>query len=131
MNFNFKFGKDKTDKKKLMIVGIIISTIIAILSQTTGISENKLWDLLDEIQRKYFLQGPINELIIGDPEKIERRVERDVDAAIEKYVSERLEDPIIPKPRLVEKPPDGSEAQKLLGGEMRLCAPWVDDCPKE
>ena len=35
------------------------------------------------------------------------------------------------KPKYVEKAPDGSEAQKLLGGEMRICAVWVDDCPKD
>jgi hypothetical protein len=35
------------------------------------------------------------------------------------------------KPRYSEKAPDGSEAQRLLGGEMRICAVWVDDCPKD
>ena len=75
--------------------------------------------------------GILNELIIRDPEKTERRVTRDVDAAVEKYLTENPEDPIIPKPKLVEKPPYGSEAQKLLGGEMRLCSPWIDDCKSE
>ena len=37
----------------------------------------------------------------------------------------------IPLPRFIEKAPDSSEAQRLLGGEMRLCSPWVDDCPKD
>lgn len=31
------------------------------------------------------------------------------------------------KPIYTEKQPDGSKAQDLLGGEMRLRAPWVGD----
>ena len=128
---NFNFGKKKPDKRELIKVSIIVSLLIAVLSSLTGISETKLWDLLDEFQRKHLPLGILNELIIRDSEKTERRVTRDVDAAIDRYLTENPEDPIIPKPRLVEKPPDGSKAQELLGGEMRLCAPWVDDCPKE
>jgi len=129
----FNFGKKKPDIKQYAIIGIVLSSIIASLSQCTGVSENRLWDLLDEVQRKYFPQTILNEFVIKDPEKLERRVERDVDSAILEY--ERLtgdagEVKMI-APRLVEKPPDGSKAQELLGGEMRLCAPWVDDCPKE
>ena len=127
------FGKKKPDIKQYAIIGIILSSIIAALSQCTGVSQDGLWDLLDEIQRKYFPQTIINEFVVKDPKKLERRIKRDVDAAISEY--ERLtgdtgEVKII-APRLVERPPDGSKAQELLGGEMRLCAPWVDDCPKE
>ena len=72
-------------------------------------------------------------MLLQDPGVVGRRVERDVDKAIRDY--ERLTGdagtPKIPLPRLSEKSPDGSEAQRLLGGEMRLCAPWVDTCPKE
>ena len=128
---NFNFGKKKRDKRELIKVSIIVSLIIAALSTFSGISEKRLWDLLDEFQRKYIPLGILNELIIQDPEKTERRVTRDVDAAIDKYLTENPEDPIIPKPRFIQKEPDGSEAQKLLGGEMRLCAPWNDDCKPE
>ncbi len=133
--FNFNFGKKKTDKKQLLIIGVILSTLIAALSQCTGVSENGLWDLLDEIQRKYFPQGILNELILQDPNQVKRRVERDVTRAIDEVTPEY--DRIIAesnkkyKPKYVEKPPDGSEAQRLLGGEMRICAVWVDDCPKD
>jgi len=128
---NFNFGNKKPDKREIIKVSIIVSLLIAALSTFTGISETKLWDMLDELQRKYLSLGILNELIIKDHEKTERRVIRDVDSAIEKYLTENPGDPIIPRPRLVEKPPDGSEAQRLLGGEMRICAPWVDDCPKD
>jgi hypothetical protein len=133
--FNFNFGKKKPDKKQLIILSIVLSSIIATLSQCTGASEDGLWDLLDEIQRKYFPQTILNEIFIQDPDKVERRVKRDVDRALDEAIPEYNR--IIEeadrryKPRYVEKPPDGSEAQRLLGGEMRICAVWVDDCPKQ
>jgi hypothetical protein len=133
--FNFNFGKKKPDIKQYAIIGIVLSSIIAALSQCTGVSENGLWDLLDEIQRKYFPQTILNEFILKDPEKLNRRITRDVDRAIDDVTPEynRIIEEADKryKPRYVEKPPDGSEAQKLLGGEMRICAVWVDDCPKE
>ena len=131
---NFNFGKKKPDKKQLIVLSIVLSSIIAALSQCTGVSENGLWDLLDEIQRKYFPQTILNEIFIQDPNKVERRVKRDVDRARAEVTPEY--DRIIEesnkryKPRYSEKAPDGSEAQRLLGGEMRICAVWVDDCPK-
>ena len=132
---NFNFGKKKPDKKQLIILSIVLSSIIAALSQCTGASEDGLWDLLDEIQRKYFPQTILNEIFIQDPNKVERRVKRDVDRALAEVTPEY--DRIIEesnkryKPRYSEKAPDGSEAQRLLGGEMRICAVWVDDCPKD
>ena len=130
----FNFGKKKPDIKQYAIIAIVLSSIIAALSQCTGVSENGLWDLLDEIQRKYFPQTILNEFILKDPEKLNRRVQRDVDRAIDEVTPEYNR--IIQeadrryKQRYSEKPPDGSEAQRLLGGEMRICAVWVDDCPK-
>ncbi len=132
---NFNFGKKKPDKKQIIVLSIVLSTLIAALSQCTGVSENGLWDLLDEIQRKYFPQTILNEIFIQDPDKVERRVKRDVDRAINEAIPEYNrfieEENKRYKPRYVEKPPDGSEAQRLLGGEMRICAVWVDDCPKQ
>jgi hypothetical protein len=129
----FKFGKQKPDIKQYAIIGIVLSSVIALLSQCTGIKQDSIWDLLDEVQRRYFPQTILNDFVIKDPEKLDRRIKRDVDAAIAEY--ERLTGDDgkvrIPSPRYSEKPPDGSYAQSVLGGEMRLCAPWVDDCPKE
>jgi len=132
---NFNFGKKKPDIKQYAIIGIVLSSIIAALSQCTGVSQDGLWDLLDEVQRKYFPQTILNEFVIKDPAKLERRIKRDVDRAIDEVTPEY--DRIIEesnkryKPRYSEKAPDGSEAQRLLGGEMRICAVWVDDCPKQ
>jgi hypothetical protein len=129
----FKFGKQKPDIKQYAIIGIVLSSMIAVLSQCSGIKQDSIWDLLDEVQRRYFPQTILNDFVIKDPDKLDRRIKRDVDAAIAEY--ERLTGDDgkvkIPSPRYSEKPPDGSYAQSVLGGEMRLCAPWVDDCPKE
>ena len=131
--FNFNFGKKKPDKNQIILISVVLSGIVATLSQCTGVSSERLWDVLDEVQRTLFPGTVINDVLLKDPNIINRRVERDVDRAIREY--ERLTGdtgtPKIPLPRLSEKAPDGSEAQRLLGGEMRLCAPWVDTCPKE
>jgi len=130
---NFNFGKKKPDKKQIILISLILSGIVATLSQCTGAPQEALWDLLDEVQRSLFPGTIINDVLLQDPGVVDRRVERDVDKAIREY--ERLtkdsEPPRVPLPRLIEKDPDGSEAQRLLGGEMRLCAPWVDDCTQE
>ena len=131
--FNFNFGKKKPDKKQIILISVVLSAIVATLSQCTGTSQERLWDILDEAQRTLFPGTVINDILLQDPGVVERRVERDVDKAIREY--ERLtgdsSTPRIPLPRLSEKAPDGSEAQRLLGGEMRLCAPWIDNCSEE
>ena len=131
--FNFNFGKKKPDIKQYAIIGIVLSSVIAILSQCSIIPSNQLWDLLDEIQRKYFPQTILNEFIIKDDEKLKRRIGRDVDRAIDDYWKQSGENPVeVPAPIFSEKPVDDSvcytEECKSLGGEMRLCAPWVDNC---
>ena len=131
--FNFNFGKKKPDKKQIIFISIVLSGIVATLSQCSGVPSERLWDLLDEAQRTLFPQTIINDILLQDPAVVERRAKRDVDKAIREYESltGSSDPPKITLPRLIEKAPDNSEAQRLLGGEMRLCAPWVDDCPKE
>jgi hypothetical protein len=135
--FNFNFGKKSPNKKQIIFISVILSGIVATLSQCTGAPSERLWDLLDEVQRRLFPQTIINDVLLKDPNIIKRRVERDVDKAIRDY--ERLTGdygtPRIPLPRLIEKAPDTSkcytEECKKLGGEMRLCAPWLDTCKEE
>ena len=131
--FNFNFGKKKPDKKQIILISIVLSGIVATLSQCSGVPSERLWDLLDEVQRSLFPQTIINDVLLQDPGVVERRVERDVDKAIREYeeLTKDSEPPRVPLPRLIEKAPDNSESQRLLGGEMRLCAPWVDDCTQE
>ena len=136
MKFDFQFGKKQTTRKQLIQVSIIVSLVITLLSQCTGVSENRLWDLLDEIQRKYFPQGILNELILKDPEKLNRRIIRDVDKAIRDVTPEY--DRIISdydrkyQPKYLEEPNDETlcytDECKSLAPPMRKCASWVEDC---
>ena len=136
---NFNFGKKKTDKKQLLIVGLVLSTLIAALSQCTGVSQNGLWDLLDEIQRKYFPQTILNEFILKNPEKLNRRITRDVDKAIRDVTPEY--DRIISdydrkyQPKYLEEPNDETvcytDECKTLAPPMRKCASWVDNCTQD
>ena len=135
--FNFNFGKKRPDKKQIILISIVLSGIVATLSQCSGVPQERLWDLLDEVQREFFPQTIINDVLLQDPGVVDRRVERDVDKAIREYetLTRDSEPPRVPLPRLIEKAPDEalcySEDCKKLGGEMRLCAPWVDSCKEE
>ena len=134
--FNFNFGNKKPDIKQYAIVGVILSLIIAILSQCTHISEKTLWNLFDEIQRRYFPQTIINDFIIKDPEKLDRRIKRDVDRAIDLVTPEY--DRIIQetdrkyKSRYIEEKNNEETCYtsecKALAPPMRICASWVENC---
>lgn len=138
MQFNFQFGKKKPDKKQLIVVGVVISTLIAGLSQCTGVSESGLWDLLDELQRKYMPLGILNEIILQDPNKVNRRISRDIDKAIDDVTPEY--DRIISdytkkyKPKYMDEKNDETlcytEECKKLAPPMRICSPVFEgiDC---
>ena len=127
--------KNKTIR--FAIIGVVLTTLVGSLVKCTGIDEKHLYDLIDEIQRKYFPNTELNEYIIKDPKLLDNRVKRDVDKAIAEY--ERLTGDDgrvrIPLPRYSEKPIDNSvcytDECKALGGEIRLCAPWVDNCSSD
>jgi len=139
MQFNFQFGNKKPDKREIIKVSIIVSILISIISAFSGITENKLWDLLDEFQRKYLPLGILNEIIIQDPDKVNRRVERDVDKTILDVTREY--DRIISdydqkyKQKYLEEENDESlcysEDCKKLAPPMRMCSPVFEgiDCP--
>jgi hypothetical protein len=101
------------------------------------VKEDSIWDLLGEVQRRYFPQSIIKDFIIKDPEKLKRRVHRDVDRAIDQVTPEY--DRIITEsnkkyqPRYVEEKNDENvcytDACKALSPPMRICAPWSSGCP--
>jgi len=129
------------------VASVIIASAIGFLVinlRGCGITEQDIWKFYTELQRlglrlpdKHFIYGEIqdqiNRRIIQDKELLDYKVKREVDQAIYDY--ERLTGDDgrvqIAKPRYSEKAPDGSKAQELLGGEMRICALWVPDCPEE
>ena len=106
--FNFNFGKKKPDKKQIIIVSIVLSAVVATLSQCSGAPQERLWDLLDEVQRRLFPQTIINDVLLQDPGVVERRVKRDVDKAIRDYemLTGDTGEVRIPLPRLIEAPLD-------------------------
>lgn len=120
---------------RFAILGIVLTTLVGALTECSGVDEKHWYDLFDEIQRKYFPNTELNEYIIKDPKLLDNRVKRDVDKAIEQVTPKY--DRIIHEadqkyqPKYIEKPVN-PEVQigdsKLLGGEMRICAPWVEDC---
>jgi hypothetical protein len=126
--------KNKTIR--FAIIGVVLTTLVGSLVKCTGIDEKHWYDLIDEIQRKYFPNTELNEYIIKDPKLLDNRVKRDVDKAIRNVTPEY--DRIIREadqkyqPRYLEKPVDESvcytDECKSLGGEMRICAPWASGC---
>lgn len=136
MQFNFNFGNKKPDIKTYAIVGIVLTSIIATLSQCTGISELKLWDFLDDAQRQLKPGTIINDFIIKDPEKLQRRIYRDVDRAILDATPEY--DRIIKRdnqryaPRIKDLTPNESVCYskecRALSPPMEICSPWWDGC---
>ena len=142
MQFNFQFGKKKPDNKSIIIVSLVVTALISTLSQCTHINQNSLWDLFDEVQRKFFPQTIFNELVIKDPEKLDRRVRRDVDHAIGEYEEwERSLPPRMTNKTILKEmeDPKYSETQRLIvrdaiyyecpGDIMGIRGVWVDKDP--
>ena len=141
--FEIKNGKlttlpDISSKKiKSVIFSFIIVMIIVSLSGWLKISEKDLWKIYTSILQQFGLN---HELPRTESEnELESRIELEVDRAINDITPEY--DRIISdydrkyKPRYSEKPVDENVCYtkdcKALGGELRICAPWVDGCPKE
>jgi hypothetical protein len=124
---------------RFAVIGVVLTTLVASLSKCTGIDEKSIYDLIDEIQRKFFPNTELNEYIIKDDKLLKQRIERDVEKAIQQVTPEY--DRIIQeadkkfKPRYVEESNDEtlcySDECKTLAPPMRLCAPWLDSCPKD
>ena len=143
----FKLFEVKEGKFKVLptlnpkyIKGFIISSIVLLLvSGLSGwlkIDEKQLWKIYNAIIQHFGLTQQIP--IPQDVEKqIDARTELEVDRAIREYERLTGDDGSVklPPPILTEKPIDTSvcytEECKKLGGEMRLCAPWVDSCTQE
>jgi hypothetical protein len=119
----------------------IISAVmigISLLSGWLNISEKQLWKyyqlLLEQLNVKYELPELKN-----NQDKLDARVELAVDRALTEVTPEY--DRIIAEadkrynPRYVNGVNDETvcytDECKTLAPPMRICAPWLDDCPKE
>jgi len=137
MQFNFNFGKKKPTIIQYAIIGTVLTGIISSFAACTKLNENQIWDLLDEIQRVFHI-SILNDFIITDPEKLDRRIKRDVDRAIENVTPEYNR--IIEnadrkyKPKYMDLENDEtlcySEDCKQLAPPMRMCSPVFEgsDC---
>ena len=137
MQFNFNFGNKKPSIVQYAVVGSILSIIISLLSGFLKIDEKHIWELVDEIQRTLHIQI-VNDLIINDPELLNRRVHRDVDRAIDQVTPEynRIieESNKKYKPKYMDMENDESLCHsddcKKLAPPMRICSPVFEgtDC---
>ena len=138
MKIDFQFGKKKSNIFRYAIIGVIFTSVVTGISQCTYIPKEQIYDIVDQIQRK--IPGkPLNDWIITDPILLDRRIKGDVNRAINAVNPEynRIISEYDKKyeQRYIEYSIDKSvcytDECKKLGGEIRLCAPWVDSCPKE
>jgi len=137
MQFNFNFGKKKPTIIQYAIIGTVLTGIISSFAACTKINENQIWDLLDEIQRVFHI-SILNDFIITDPEKLDRRIKRDVDRAIDNITPEynRIIEEYDKKykPQYMDEKNDEtlchSEECKKLAPPMRMCSPVFEgsDC---
>jgi hypothetical protein len=133
MKFNFHFGKKRASIKTI----VILSLIVASLSSCLKIEEKHIWDVFYEYLQTYQPDSPLIPELQKNSGIVERDVKRTVDKAIRDYERLTGDDGTvrIPPPRRSEKPVDAfvcyTDECRSLGGEIRLCAPWVDSCPKE
>ena len=134
----FMFNFNLRRKFKSAIVGIVCIPIIIGISKCTNVPEEQIYDVVDEFQRK-LPDKPLNDRIILNPILLNRRIKRDVDRAIRDVTPEY--DWIISdydkkyQPRYIEEKNDETlcytDECKALAPPMRLCAPWLDDCPEK
>jgi hypothetical protein len=137
----FSFKIRLTPKRTL--IGLLVASGLAFLITKCEIPKEDILKLYNEIRRVLPIGGEgflrnlddeLNRRIINDPKLLEYKVRGEVDRAIRDYERVTGDDGTVrlPSPIYSEKPVDESvcytEECKSLGGEMRICAPWVSGC---
>ena len=122
-------GKDTLPK----LFAHLITKAISFLLKKFDLNEELLWLLvytvLKELEKRGFefsLSQQISERFIEDEQLLDVKVKEDVTEAIEQY--EELTGP--KEPVIIPVFSETKEGDTLLGGEMRLRAPWVDKDPE-
>lgn len=142
----------KKDAIRWAILSLVFTFIVFGVSRCTGLPEEKVWRIIDLIQRNTkHSPKELNDYIVHTPELLDQRVKQDVDVAIREYekVERRYYKPIMrnqeildsykyrPERVLIENAvyyefkPDNSLAQKQLGGVMGIRASFVQPHPEE
>ena len=125
MQFNFHFGKKEPSWTKRIATALFFVSAVPFIAKVTHLKEQSLYDFIDDIVRRYAPDSVFSEYIINTDKMINRRIERDVDKAVDDY-TEKVPPVTITEFNYNEEPSDGSEAQELLGGSMSLSAPFMD-----
>jgi hypothetical protein len=140
--FEIKDGKFKVlpvlDGKKFkgLIISSILLFLVASISGWLKIDEKELLKIYSAIVQHFNLQYviPKEHTEKALDSKIEMEVDKSIDNVTPEYDRIIEEDNKQYQPRYIEeeaKPENQSGDAGLLGGPMRICAPWVDNCPKE
>lgn len=121
-------------KIKIFLLGSFIILIFSIISDRLNIDEKYLWKYYNAFIEKF------GKTFRPQSEKeIEGRIEFEVDSAIQRATTEydRIiqEADSVYKPRYIDEKNDESicytDECKALAPPMRICAPWLDTCPKQ
>ena len=128
---------------KRSLIAVLVASILVFISTKCEIPKEDVLKLYNEIRKilpigkNEFLRefdNQLNERINNDPRLLEYKIRREVHGAIKDYEKATGDDGTVrlPSPIYSEKPVDEfvcyTDECKSLGGEMRICAPWVDRC---
>lgn len=127
MKIDFHFGKKDPTWTTRIAVALFFASGIPFIAKTFHLSEESLTDFIDEVVKRFFPESAFNEYILKTDKLLSRRITKEVDKALEDLneLTGDTGDVKVDSPVFTEKEPDGSEAQSLLGGEMRLTSPWA------
>jgi hypothetical protein len=124
---------------KNSVIAVLIACAISLLSLYLKVNKDSLWKLYIQLQEQLnpkYHNEELDKKFRGDEKLLNFLVTTTVDKALDNYNQQIGYDGKVrlSKPTYTEKPVDTSVCYtddcKSLGGEMRLCAPWVADCPK-
>jgi hypothetical protein len=121
--FNFHYGAKNKSPKRIYIVGIVLALLADLLHSLLKVEKQTLWDLIDDIGRQFKIED-INDVIIRNSKFLDRRIERDVDKALNNYKTEVKWDEVeTPQPTFTET----LEGETPLGGEMRSTYTFMEE----
>ena len=143
---DFLFSFRLTPRRSLIAASVVAA--LTFVTVKCGISQEDLLKFYNEIRKSIKFDLPdqkhitneidnqLNERINRNQKLLEYKIKREVDDAVFRYQRLTGDDGTvrISSPQYSEKSIDPilqTGESRLLGGEMRLCAPWVDDCPKD
>lgn len=125
MKFDFHFGEKKTTLIDFAVISFLLDLAKHLAIKFLKVTEDDFMFFVDELNRNFFHNKKLNDYVLADETWLEMRIERDVDTAIDDYLSltgEQME--VIIEPPIYSEELEG---ETLLGGELRLTAPYKKD----